>query len=280
MAGVAVPEISRSVRERQSRTGGISRARGTFAGSRASPYPGQPCRHRLGAPPPGFPMMSIADDFSRAARDYDAPRRQLIPCFDSLYGMALSLLPFGRDGAPRIVDLGAGTGLLSALIRSRLPRAQLQLIDIAEGMLDQARARFAGDAGVTITVADLATSALPKADAYVSALAIHHLQDAAKQALFRRIHAALEPGGVFVNIDQAAGRSAATDRAQHAAWLSAARLAGVDEAQLHQALGRMTHDRNAPLADQLDWMEAAGFAEVDLWFKQWFFCVYAGRRAR
>ena len=42
----------------------------------------------------------------------------------------------------------------------------------------------------------------------------------------------------------------------------------------------MTHDRNAPLADQLDWMEAAGFAEVDLWFKQWFFCVYAGRRAR
>jgi tRNA (cmo5U34)-methyltransferase len=192
--------------------------------------------------------------------------------------MALSLLPFGPSGAPRIVDLGAGTGLMAALIRNRLPRARLHLVDIAEGMLDQARARFAGDAAVTFMANDIETCALPPAEAYVSALAIHHLGDGAKQALFRRVFAALEPGGVFINVDQAAGRSLATDRAQHAAWLSAVRAAGTDAAQLDQALGRMAYDRNATLDDQLAWMEAAGFAEVDLWFKQWFFCVYAGRK--
>ena len=75
-----------------------------------------------------------------------------------------------------------------------LPRARLHLIDIAEGMLDQARARFAGDDAVSFTAGDLETCALPPADAYVSALAIHHLDDGAKQALFRRVFAALEPG--------------------------------------------------------------------------------------
>ena len=50
------------------------------------------------------------------------------------------------------------------------------------------------------------------------------------------------------------------------------------DATIDQALGRMAHDRNATIDDQLAWMEAAGFAEVDLWFKQWFFCVYAGRK--
>lgn len=220
-------------------------------------------------------MGSIADDFSRAAADYDGPRRQLVPCFDALYGTALSLLPFAARDAPRIVDLGAGTGLLSALVRARL-----HLVDLSPGMIERARARFAGDAGVSFAVGDLASVELPAAEAYVSALAIHHLEDAGKQALFRRIHRALVPGGVFVNIDQAAGRGDASDRAQHAAWLAAVRATGIAEEAIDRALARMVHDRNATLDAQLAWMEAAGFGEVDVWFKQWFFCAYAGRRAR
>lgn len=42
-------------------------------------------------------------------------------------------------------------------------------------------------------------------DAIVSALAIHHLDDAAKRELFARVHAALAPGGMFVNAEQVAG---------------------------------------------------------------------------
>ena len=89
--------------------------------------------------------MSIKSVFDKAAQSYDQARRQLVPCFDDLYGTALDLIPFATDSAIRVLDLGAGTGLLSAFIAETFPHAHLTLVDISEGMLDQARKRFSGD---------------------------------------------------------------------------------------------------------------------------------------
>src|SRR5262249_46486432 len=46
--------------------------------------------------------------FDSAARDYDRLRRKFIPCFDEFYRCAIAELPFERDAAIRILDLGAG----------------------------------------------------------------------------------------------------------------------------------------------------------------------------
>ena len=53
----------------------------------------------------GYPMSSIADDFSRAAQVYDGPRRQLIPCFDALYGAAYRLTRNARDAEDLVREL-------------------------------------------------------------------------------------------------------------------------------------------------------------------------------
>jgi tRNA (cmo5U34)-methyltransferase len=53
---------------------------------------------------------------------------------------------------------------------------------------------------------------------------------------------------------------------------------GVDRHEYGRAVERMLHDRCAPLGEQLEWMRAAGFAEVDCAFKQWRFAVYFGVR--
>ena len=51
---------------------------------------------------------------------YDAPRRRLVPDFDRFYGTAAELVAdLGRHGCD-VLDLGAGTGLLSeAILRAR-----------------------------------------------------------------------------------------------------------------------------------------------------------------
>jgi tRNA (cmo5U34)-methyltransferase len=53
---------------------------------------------------------------------------------------------------------------------------------------------------------------------------------------------------------------------------------GLDRLEYERAVDRMRHDRCATLTDQLEWMRAAGFAEVDCAFKQWRFAVYFGTR--
>jgi tRNA (cmo5U34)-methyltransferase len=217
--------------------------------------------------------------FNRAAAGYDELRRRLVPCFDAFYGTALDLIderwPQGRQVT--VLDLGAGTGLLSYLVRERHPGARIRLLDASEGMLDQARLRFDGRADMEYFSADLATDALEGPwDIVISALAIHHLEHPAKRALFHRIRAALAPGGLFVNAEQVLGPSPATETRYARVWLDAVRKAGVSEAEIERTQERMSFDRCAPVEDQMLWMREAGFVDVDCSFKQWRFAVISG----
>jgi tRNA (cmo5U34)-methyltransferase len=89
--------------------------------------------------------MTVRTTFNKHTNRYDEIREQLIPCFDEFYGTALSLLPFKREQRIDILDLGAGTGLLSDRILQHYPNAHIILLDISENMLlKRAQARFAG----------------------------------------------------------------------------------------------------------------------------------------
>lgn len=224
--------------------------------------------------------MNVGASFAADASIYDRSRRQLVPCFDDFYGVAVALSPFERDAAIHILDLGAGTGLMSAFFADAHPHARITLVDVAAEMLDQARARFANDAGRFACVTlDYAIELPPGTfDLVVSALSIHHLSDGDKSALFGRIYSALRPGGAFINADQVLGRTPAVEARNHAAWLAGARSLGVSQADLDAAQERMKHDRTATLADQLRWLDEAGFRDVDCAYKHYRFAVFSGRK--
>jgi tRNA (cmo5U34)-methyltransferase len=218
--------------------------------------------------------------FDAAAPAYDRLRRQLIPCFDEFYGATVDLLPFPARAAPRILDLGAGTGLLAERILARWPRARLVLVDLSEEMLARARSRFAGHGEqVAVRTADYLADPLGGPyDAVVSALSIHHLPDPAKRALFRRAFAALRPGGWFVDADNVLAPTPAMAAADRKAWIDRVRRSGIEDAELAAALRRTRLDVLAPLAAQLGWLGAAGFEDVDCRYKWLHFAVFGGRR--
>jgi tRNA (cmo5U34)-methyltransferase len=218
---------------------------------------------------------------SHAGSYADALRRQLIPPFDGFYGNAVEALAALGTPPRSLLDLGAGTGLLSGFVLARWPEARLTLVDGAPAMLDQARERLAGAGGAepSFVLGDLADP-LPGEgyDAVVSALAIHHLDDAGKQALFGRVLAALRPGGIFVNAEQVLGRTPAI-QAGYRAWHRAqsARL-GTTAAEWAASEERMKVDKWATVGDQLAWLEAAGFADADAPFVDHCFAVLVARK--
>lgn len=221
---------------------------------------------------------AAATVFNAHAESYDAPRRRLLPCFDRFYETAVAAAGLGPGAPERILDLGAGTGMLSARLRAAYPTAELTLLDIAAQMLQRARGRL-GDWGISYLEADL-LDPLPSGpwDCIASALAIHHLDDADKRALFARVRAGLTPDGVFVNADQVAGPMPFFERL-YATWQErGARRAGTDDAEWRGALERMELDRCADVEIQLAWLHEAGFREVDCLFKDHRFAVLVARR--
>lgn len=218
--------------------------------------------------------------FNRDAAGYDALRRGLIPCFDAFYGTALDLIDDWREiKTLRVLDLGAGTGLFASMLLTRHPDAQIHLIDASEKMLEQARQNLDGHPAITYAVADMVDAELGGPwDLIISALAIHHLDDAAKKQIFGGIWTALSDGGLFVNAEQVLGHAPLVETRYARIWLQQIRRLGVSEVEITKALERMTHDRCASIENQLQWMRDAGLSEVDCSFKAWRFAVLSGRR--
>ncbi|HEX4465580.1 MAG TPA: class I SAM-dependent methyltransferase [Solirubrobacteraceae bacterium] len=217
--------------------------------------------------------------FDRVAADYEATRRRVVPSYDAFYGSAIAALGLARREIRRVLDLGAGTGLLSTHVASAYPDAELTLLDGAEGMLGRARETLGERASYVL--ADLTDS--PPGDepwdAIVSALAIHHLDDAAKRELFARVHSALWPGGVFVNAEQVAGPTGLFDDAYDRWHEREAKALGTTDTEWQEAIESMRHDRTASVEHQLAWLREAGFADADCLWKDHRLAVLVARRA-
>src|SRR5437016_694402 len=109
--------------------------------------------------------------------------------------LARRLDPAGGD-APRVLELAAGTGILTRELRMRLPSAaRIVATDLNDGMLDIARSRLADLSGIEYRQAD-ATSLPFEAgsfDAVVCQFGVMFFPD--KPAAMAEAFRALRPGG-------------------------------------------------------------------------------------
>lgn len=123
-------------------------------------------------------------------------------------------------------------------------------------MLGVARERFRDDAKAQVVKHDLVEPLpdLGRFDAVVSSLAIHHVSDKRKRALYSEIHAAPCPGGVFCDREHVTPASTAL----HRRFLEALGTTEAEEDPSH---------RLAKPEIQLDWLREIGFRDVDCQWK-------------
>lgn len=180
-----------------------------------------------------------------------------------------ALLELVPPSPTRVLDLGTGGGRLIDLLRSVRPGVPVVGVDFSPTMLEAVRARYAADATVEIVEHDLDRSLPPLGsfDLVVSSFAIHHLDDARKQALYAEVFSLLTPGGVFANLEHVASPTPE-----------------LHDAFLHH-MGTKPEDDDpsnklAPVEAQLEWLRAIGFTQVDCFWKWRELALFAGTKPK
>jgi tRNA (cmo5U34)-methyltransferase len=164
-----------------------------------------------------------------------------VPAYERLQD---ELVAASTGGAPRrILELGTGTGETARRLLDRHPDASLVGIDASDEMLACARAALPASR-VELFTGRLEDPFVGEGfDLVASALAVHHLDGPAKADLFRRVAAALVPGGRFVLGDV---------------------VVPADPADARTPLTE-GFDRPSTVGDQLAWLKEAGFTARVTW---------------
>lgn len=228
---------------------------------RESPRRGRPARVSHGPD-------SIEAQFNLISEEYDRNRRKFIPCFDDFYAGTTKFLASGMDKPRCVVDLGAGTGLLTSCWYRFFPEADYVLVDMADEMLNVAGKRFAGLRNVSFRTENY-IDALPDVpfDTVISALSVHHLEDADKARLFERIHEALPQGGLFVNYDQFRAGTPEMNQWFDSYWENGLLTSGLSEGDIIRWREHRKLDRECSVEQEVRMLTDCGFDVVE--------CVYA-----
>ena len=209
--------------------------------------------------------MGVAAHLGIDLREYDARIRTFIPHYDEMLNVAGGAID---PKARTIVDLGIGTGGLSACCRRHADQAQFIGVDSDPEMLKAAAKRIPG---ARLTCGSFQRCEIPACDAVVASFALHHVRtEKAKLALYKRIAAKLQRGGQLINVDCQPANEKTLRQQQFAAWKQHLRLS-YDERQSKEFLAAWSkEDVYVPLEVELGLISEAGFRVEILWRKDAF----------
>ena len=232
-----------------------------------------------------------AYDLERRVATYDSDMEIMHPLRSKMAEVLLEVLPWAKTEALRGVDLGVGTGLLTARFLDAFRYASLVAIDGAAAMIDLCRSRIRSAAGrVEFLVADF--RAIPadrlapgSVDVVFSAYALHHLTRKEKSSLIAQSLVWLKPGGWFLNADLVVARDLQVERRiqtlREAGIVS--RAGGDPRFQTCAAtrefladLERNERDQPLTIEDDLETAREAGLQSAEVFWKEYREAVWGG----
>lgn len=174
----------------------------------------------------------VTEAFDRACA-YDAAARVQAYAATCLAGR-IAALPINPDA--RVLEIGCGTGLLSAALIDRIAARRWLLTDIASAMLTRCADRIGPRADVAYAVVDGERPEVDgRFDLICSSFAFQWFNDLPRA--IERLRALLAPGGRLAFATMAAGSLAEWDAAHRAATGQGAAMGGYPTPEELQALG-------------------------------------------
>ncbi len=193
-----------------------------------------------------------------------------------------------------VVDLCCGEGKLCQTILEKFEDTKVHGLDLSEKMLDQARVnleRYQERYSLQkfkLEAIDWRSTEL-QADAFVSSLAIHHLDEVQKQSLFNDLFGLLSPGGMLIIADIVKPTQPTGFEIASRLWDDSikAKSKEIDKDIAYQKFladhwnyfdypDEDPIDKPSSIISQLKWLERSGFSNVDVFWMNAGHAIFGG----
>ncbi len=195
---------------------------------------------------------------------------------------------------PKILDLGCGSGDVTAEIIKQRPDTSACMVDLSEEMIQLVRERFRNNKNIEVISSNL-DDGIPdnllskKFDVVTSTFALHHVEYEKRVGLYSQIKHILCDGGLFINGDMFIGESPAITDWERDNMVGQASKRFNSELGLKTTPEQVKHRLLEESAEQGDkpgtiWnmcedLRQAGFQYVDcIWMNYYLGIVVASRR--
>jgi tRNA (cmo5U34)-methyltransferase len=227
----------------------------------------------------GEHTTTLAEYFRDYAPKYGSFALRAMPRYEEMLTEIVRCLPVDASEA---LELGCGTGSLTALLARQYPAARITAIDAADEMIARARTRIGAFAlGNRVSfVSSFFEDFDLKAQEYdliASNMSLHHVQD--KGPFYSRLHGALKPGGLFVLGDELAGALPELQKRNWDGWMEFALKSGnltgqeIEEIVQHEE----KFDFYETLPRQFELLAGAGFPTVDCTWRYLNYAVFVAQ---
>lgn len=203
------------------------------------------------------------EHYLNKVNQYDANLHAILPNSVLFYKTCLSFFP--DTNAPlSVLELGSGTGYVTALIKERRPDAEIVSVDKSPEML--ALAKMKDDLiGVSFIEGDI-TEGLPEGrfDLVITTLTLHHIADIDRRGLLYQVNERLNEGGICICGDVFRPQEDWIEPIYRERWVNHMRDAGMSPEQIRDTVtGR---EMAWPMLDTMHGfyrkLKEAGFAKI------------------
>ncbi len=224
-------------------------------------------------------LDAVREQFEQRAFDYDGLIPRLIPRYHEQHDLILQLIPFETNANIKVLDLGAGTGILSALILQAFPQAKVLAFDMAENMLKICQTNLSAfQERLTLQQGNFAEDDFGNGyDLVVSSLAIHHLDDEGKQTLFKKLFQSMNSGGILLIRDIVTGGTPRLTEQYEQLWRQYMKDSGEDDKIWFQKY--LEEDIPSSIEEQTKWLAESDFADVGCHWRYLNFAIFGGVKA-
>lgn len=224
-----------------------------------------------------------ATDWKKVDAEYyseDIPK-WLQPNYNALIENIVHYIPYKNDQPLNILDLGCGTGNVTAEILKAYPNSKVCLVDFSEDFLNHAKERFA-NYDVSTVHSDFKNPDIyekGKFDLVVSSIAIHHIDDEDKLSVYKLIHQSLKENGWILIGELIKSESPEMEMKFAEDYIRKIKETGESNETMVDDLFDLSHvDIPCSLFKQFKILEEAGFKGIDCLWKTWRHGVFCGKK--